>query len=115
MRNTHAPPLTLSETSKLCGVSGIMEESLKSAVYYLATRGTAQYGYSMKYILPIIAQCIYDGEDLGHPYIQSTTVLCDWVVFSGRTEAPEVRCDLTDRHTDTVTTATLAAARGTEG
>ena len=24
-------------------------------------------------ILPIIAQCIYDGEDLGHPYIQSTT------------------------------------------
>ena len=27
--------------------------------------------------LPIIAQYIYDGEDLGHPYIQSTTVLCD--------------------------------------
>ena len=23
------------------------------------------------------AQYIYDGEDLGHPYIQSTTVLCD--------------------------------------
>ena len=30
-------------------------------------------------ILPIIAQYIYDGEDLGHPYIQSTTVLCDRV------------------------------------
>ena len=28
-------------------------------------------------LLPIIAQYIYDGEDLGHPYIQSTTVLCD--------------------------------------
>ena len=27
--------------------------------------------------MPIIAQYIYDGEDLGHPYIQSTTVLCD--------------------------------------
>ena len=26
----------------------------------------------------IIAQYIYDGEDLGHPYIQSTTVLCDY-------------------------------------
>ena len=25
----------------------------------------------------LIAQYIYDGEDLGHPYIQSTTVLCD--------------------------------------
>ena len=31
----------------------------------------------MDVILPIIAQYIYDGEDLGHPYIQSTTVLCD--------------------------------------
>ena len=28
-------------------------------------------------ILHIIAQYIYDGEDLGHPYIQSTAVLCD--------------------------------------
>ena len=27
--------------------------------------------------LPIIAQYIYDGENLGHLYIQSTTVLCD--------------------------------------
>ena len=25
--------------------------------------------------MPIIAQYIYDGDDLGHPYIQSTTVL----------------------------------------
>ena len=24
-----------------------------------------------------LAQYIYDGEDLGHPYIQRTTVLCD--------------------------------------
>ena len=24
-----------------------------------------------------IAQYIYDGEDLGYPYIQTTTVLCD--------------------------------------
>ena len=24
-----------------------------------------------------MAQYIYDGEDLGHPHIQSTTVLCD--------------------------------------
>ena len=29
-------------------------------------------------ILPIIAQYLYDGEDLGHPYIKSTTVLCDY-------------------------------------
>ena len=29
--------------------------------------------------------------------------------FSRRTEAPEVRCDLTDTHTDMATTVTLAA------
>ena len=27
------------------------------------------------------AQYIYNGEDLGHPYIQSTTVLCDYENF----------------------------------
>ena len=27
-----------------------------------------------------IAQYIYDGEELGHPYIQSTTVLCDTTI-----------------------------------
>ena len=31
--------------------------------------------------MPVIAKYIYDGEDLGHPYIQSTTVLCDFVQF----------------------------------
>ena len=29
--------------------------------------------------------------------------------FSRQTEAPEVRCDLMDTHTDTATTVTLAA------
>ena len=32
-------------------------------------------------------------------------------VFSGRTDAPEVRCDLTDRHTDRTTTVTLLRMR----
>ena len=38
---------------------------------------TTQYSNN----LPIIAQYIYDGVDLGHP-IQSTTVLCDIQLFS---------------------------------
>ena len=35
------------------------------------------------------AQYIYDGEDLGHPYIQSTTVLCDKQL--GRSRSPRMR------------------------
>ena len=35
-------------------------------------------------ILPIIAQYIYDGEDLSHPYVKSTTVLCDMFTTTTR-------------------------------
>ena len=33
-------------------------------------------------------------------------------VFSGRTSAPEVRCELTDTHPDKATTVTLLCMRG---
>ena len=33
--------------------------------------------------LSIIAQYMYDEEDVGYPYIQSTTLLCDTSVAAG--------------------------------
>ena len=35
----------------------------------------------------IIAQYIYNGEGLGHPYVQNTTVLCD--ILSSKTSLRE--------------------------
>ena len=59
---------------------------------------------------PTVCMAIQGGTlDLGYGAVSEKIPQIFWLSFSGRTEAPDVRCDLTDTQTDTATIVTLAA------